>query len=116
MSNFPEGYHIENTSLWGDLLVGNDRKESFRLTDRPFESEINHYLGYLPSQILNYLLQNNPDRVIQVLDGGGGRLSASSAEIARVYGSRVDVTNLELMPAEVVPPGVRYITGNVCNM
>lgn len=117
LTEVPDGYHIEVIKPWGDCLINDieQRREFFRLTDRPFEDEINHHLGYLPSQILDYLIRRSPERVINVLDVGGGRLSASVIEIAETYDSRVHVTNLELVGSDrSLPQNVEYMQGDIC--
>jgi SAM-dependent methyltransferase len=117
MPNFPEGYYINDGAFWGEFLVRSDGKESFRLTNRSFEQEIDHYLGYLPSQILNYLVGKNQDRPTKVLDAGGGSRSVSATEIAKKYGTKVDVTNVELLPSfGNIPEGISYAVANICDM
>lgn len=120
MVEAPSGYHIDiyrSHRAENEWLASNDGLRSFRLTDRPFADSINHYLGHLPSQILD-LMTGQRDRLpVAVLDIGGGRRSRCAGEIAARYGYGVQVTNLEFMPAIVTRPnGVRYIEGNICDM
>jgi SAM-dependent methyltransferase len=112
----PEGYHLGESQWFGTYIGRDDEREFFRLTDRVFEDGLDHYLGYLPSQIIEYMIANNPNRQIGILDGGGGRLSKSAGGIAKKYAPNVNVTNIDLMPALEVPAGVRYIQGDICHM
>lgn len=120
MAEIPKGYHIEildSDDSDEEWLRRDDNRQSFRLTDRPFADSINHYLGHLPSQILNLMTGQEGGLSVTVLDMGGGRRSRCAGEIASRYGYKVQVTNLELMPAIVIRPnGVRYIEGNICDM
>lgn len=102
MPEVPKGYTIINTPLLGDVLKKDggsddpyDTSEFFRLTGRKFE-DIDHYLGYLPSQMIEYLLHKNWR--INIADFGGGRDSVTIDAIKERYGRRVKALNVDLLP------------------
>jgi len=80
----PEGYHILSQTAWGDFLSKDDKTEHFLLTDRHFKN-INHYLGYLPSQIIEYLLKKFPEREVRILDLGAGKEVLAARELIEKY-------------------------------
>lgn len=114
----PPGYSIIQSSYFGEVLIQGEKdsfKEFFRLTDREF-SAIDHYLGYLPSQFIEYLIEKRK-RTIRVADIGGGRKSLTAKGIAEKYKDDVCVYNVDLIhnpsPSH---KNLRRVSGDVCNL
>lgn len=98
----PKGYHIKRVPLWGDMLC-RDKGDypQHRLTDRTF-SQIDHYLGYLPSELIAYYRRKRKSPV-RVLDLGGGRNSGVAAQLQKELGSGVHVINVDLVHNKEIP-------------
>lgn len=97
----PKGYYIQDNPLFGDILVhGNEGEEDsvtefFRISKRHFFAT-DHYLGYMPSQLIEYLTVKRKEPVT-VADIGGGRESLCASDIADKYGVDVRVVNFDLL-------------------
>ncbi|MDP3998411.1 MAG: methyltransferase domain-containing protein [bacterium] len=115
----PKGYSIQKIKRWGDFL-NHQRKsavvESFRLTDRTF-TQIDHYLGSLPSQMIEYLIGRNGGK-IRIGDIAGGRKSLCAKEMAEKYKGRVTVANIDLLhnPDRFRLPNLIQIAGDVTDL
>lgn len=111
----PKDYQIEQTRLWGEALVRKNEAgeiiEWFRLTDREF-SAIDHYFGYLASQLIEYLIQKR-GRPIRVADIGGGRKSRCALGMVSKYSSALRVYNVDLVHNHSFPTGVHQVKGSL---
>lgn len=115
----PKGYSIQTIEGWGDFLShqrGDAVVESFRLTDRAF-AQIEHYLGYLPSQIIEYLIKRNGGK-IRIGDIAGGRKSLCAKELAEKYKESATVIGVDLLhnPGKSRLPNLVQITGDVTGL
>ncbi|MDP3955299.1 MAG: hypothetical protein Q8Q15_02965 [bacterium] len=113
--SLPKGYRIESTRFFGEALSHRNEKDEliewFRLTNREFTA-IDHYFGYLPSQLIEYLVKKR-GKSLRIADIGGGRKSRCVAGIASKYGSALRVFNVDLVHNHTVPAEVLRVTGDV---
>ncbi len=98
----PSGYHLEDIEELGFCLHRDDHTESFRLCSRHFY-KIDHYLGYLPSQLIQFFLENADDKV-NVLDLVAGVEVLSAEQISQKYGPKVRVIAIDLVVDSALGP------------